>query len=132
MIAAKWRILFACLLLLAALSLCIRHVIPSGLGGMKQIIPYLFFSVDRGRYTSPAGTLQVRVISNDAGAAHSGHFPTWVIVQHWWGKEVVAKGYLESSRGSVPLVWLDETSFSIKFAQNRHGGDKETVEVQLR
>lgn len=132
MITAKRTFLIACVLLLVGFSVCIGHLIPSGLGGIKQVIPYLLFSIDRGAYMSPGGTSKVRVVSNDAGAAHSGNFPTWVILQHWWGKQVVAKGYMESPRGVVPAVWLDETTFSITFVKNRHGGDNETVTVRLR
>lgn len=131
MIRAKWWILIAGLVLLVAHLLCVWCEIPSGLGGMKQIIPYLFFSVDRGTSASPGGTSEVRVISNDAGAMHSGCFWTWVVVQHWWGKQVVAKGYLDSSQGPVPLVWLDETSFSITFVKSRYSRDNETVDVRL-
>jgi hypothetical protein len=132
MITKKSCILVVCLLLLTTLLLCIIHVIPNGLGGIKPIFAYIFFSLDRGVYTSPCGTSLVRVVSNDAGAMHSGHFLTWVLEQHWWGEQVVARGFLESSRGPVPLVWLDETSFSITFAKNRYGDDLETVVVQLR
>jgi hypothetical protein len=129
--AMKRWISVACLLLFAALLLYIIQVIPTGLGGIKQIIPYLLFSVDRGVFTSPAQTSQVRVVSNDAGAMHSGKFWTWVLMQHWWGKQVVAMGYLESSHDPVPLAWIDETSFAITFSKNRYGNEKETVEVQL-
>lgn len=52
-------------------------------------------------------------------------FPTWVLLQHWWGKEVIAFGNLEESNGSVPIKWLSEKSFSITFIRNKINGDDE-------
>lgn len=124
--------IITCVLLIVGSCLGFRQLVPSGLGGAKHIMPYLCFSYDRGAFKSPGGTSQVRIVSNDGGATHSGHFPSWVIVDHWWGKEVVAKGYLESSQGPVPLVWLDETSFTINFYKERHGDETETIKINLQ
>jgi hypothetical protein len=117
---------------LLVLGVVTVNVVPWGLGGVRQIVPYLCFSHARGTLCSPGGASAVAVVTNDAGAAHSGSFPSWVIVRHWWGKEVVARGYLKESEGPVPLVWTSETSFRLTFAKQRYGDDEEVVEVQLR
>ena len=127
----KRIIIVSCFAFAAVLLLAVRQIVPSGLGGMKQIIPYLFFSQSTGMFASPSGSSRVEVVSNDAGAAHSGHFPTWVIVRHWWGKEVVAKGYLKSSQGDVPITWSSERSFTIVFSKQRHGDEEDSVRVDL-
>lgn len=127
----KRLLVIGSLVLTAMLLVSVRHVLPSGLGGMKQVVPYVFFSQSRGVFTSPSGTHRVEVITNDAGAAHSGSFPTWVIVRRWWGKEVVAKGYLKVSQGDVPIVWSGEKSFTIMFAKQRYADEEEAIGVEL-
>ena len=109
----------------------VRQLIPSGLGGMRQVVPFLFFSEKRATYTSPNNNITVAVYSNDAGAAHSGMFPTWVIMEHWYGDEVIAKGYLSSSRDTVPLVWTGPRTITIRFAKDRYDEtpSPQTIEI---
>ena len=117
----KWRITVAIVLLVAAaLLIGIMHLLPVGLGGPKHIIPFLFSTLDRGTYSSPDGRNRVEIYSNDAGAMHSGTFPSWVVRRHWWGAEVVAKGYLEDSRGPVPLKWVGARTATIEFVKGKH------------
>jgi hypothetical protein len=112
-------------------ALIIMWIVPSGIGGIKQILPYLFFSHCRGHYESPGGTSDVVVVTNDAGAMHSGNFPTWIMVEKWSGKCVVAKGYLRDSRGPVPLEWVTETTFTVTFCAGRYDNDNVSVDVRL-
>jgi hypothetical protein len=87
--------------------------------------------VDRGRIYSPGKESYVAVFSHDGGALHSGNFLTYLIAHRWWGKEVVASGYLGSSRGDVPLKWQDETTFSITFKKSKNGREEATITVNL-
>ncbi len=128
----KKRIIICCLGLVGAFLLFARQIVPSGLGGMKQIIPYLFFSQSRGVFVPPGGTSRVEVVTNDAGAAHSGHFPTWVVREHWYGDEVVAKGYLEESQGPFPLKWTGPRTFTIGFVKGRYDDTPAPQLVTLR
>ncbi len=109
----------------------IRQLIPTGLGGFRAVIPFLFFSENRGEFKSPDGEITLVVYTNDAGAAHSGFFPTWVIREHWYGNEVVAKGCLEESRGPVPLTWTTPRSASIVFVKGRYGDMLDPQSIDL-
>jgi len=119
------------LVALAIIPVITMNFIPWGVGGIRQVGPYLWFAHVRGSFSSPGGTSTVVVVTNDAGAAHSGNFPSWLVVQRWWGKEVVAKGYLQDSRGPVPLVWTGENSLRITFMKTRHGDEEEAMEVRF-
>jgi hypothetical protein len=105
-----------------------RHIVPSGLGG---VTPYLVASANRGDFVSPGNSHTVTVYSNDAGAAHSGHFWTWVVEREWHGLVVVAKGYLDESTGPVPLRWKSQNSFVIDFVAGRYDGTTAPMEVDL-
>ena len=98
----------------------VRQLIPTGLGGLRQVVPFLFFSEKRGEYKSPDGEITLVVYTNNAGAAHSGSFPTWVVREHWYGDKVVTKGYLARSHGPVPLTWTTPRSASIVFVKGRY------------
>lgn len=98
----------------------VKQTIPTGLGGMRQIIPFLFFSEEAARFTSADGDIVLIVYVNDAGAAHSGQFPTWIVQRHWYGGTVVARGYLEHPRDRVPLTWLGPREFRIEFRKDRY------------
>ena len=128
----KRRIIVICsLALIVSIVLSMWQIVPSGLGGIRAVVPYLWFSQSRGLFTSPSSTSRVEMVTNDAGAAHSGNFATWVIVRHWWGKEVVAKGYLGSSEGDVPISWSGEKSFTITFLKSWRSEEEEVVRVDL-
>lgn len=109
----------------------VRQLIPSGLGGLKQIAPFLFFSINRGTFNSPDGEITLVVYSNDAGAAHSGAFPTWVVQKHWYGDEVVAKGYMAESHGLIPLTWISSRSVKIIFVKGRYDDTPEPKTIEL-
>ena len=131
--ARRWGV---CASIIAAafvlLYVAVRHAVPFGPGQWRDILPYYLFSLDRGEFVSPGGAWRVWVVSNDAGAMHNGNFPTWVIVRRWWGKQVVAEGYLDESRGPVPIRWTSETAFEIGFVAGRHSSVVSTVRVDLR
>jgi len=38
-----------------------------------------------------------------------------------YGREVVAKGYLKSPQGPVPITWIDAHTFRIEFMEDRYG-----------
>jgi hypothetical protein len=44
---------------------------------------------------------------------------------------VVAKGYLDSSDGSVPITWSGEKTFTIVFQKHKHTEETEAVTVHL-
>jgi len=110
----------------------VRQLIPSGLGGIQQVVPFLFFSESRGDFVSPSGDITLTVYTNDAGAGHSGLFPTWVIRKHWYGDEVVARGYLEDSQGPVPLAWTGPRTVNIRFVKGRYDDTPYPQTVTLR
>ena len=128
--SALYKLVVASLIALL-IWICFRHRIPSGVGGIRSAISYLFFAIDRGAVASPRGTSRVNVYSYDAGAAHSGWFWTEVIATRWWGREVVARGYLPTSRGNTSLKWENETTFSIPFRKQRYGDYEEVASVDL-
>ena len=97
-----------------------RQIVPAGLGGIRQVVPFLCFSQGRGKFQSPDGEITLIVYTNDAGAGHSGLFPSWIVQEHWYGDSLVAKGYLEESRGSVPLEWTGPRTFTIEFVRGRY------------
>ena len=111
--------LAALLVVAVCLGVAGRLLIPTGLGGVQQIVPYLYFSHTRGEFRSPDGDVELTVFTNDAGAAHSGTFPTWVIRHHWYGDEAVTKGYLLDSWGQAPLTWVSDRAFRIEFVAGR-------------
>ncbi len=117
----RWWITVAIVLLVAAaIAIGTMHLLPVGLGGPKHIIPFLFFTLNRGTYSSPDSRSRVEIYSNDGGAMHSGTFPSWVVRRHWWGAEVIAKGYLMDSRGPVPLKWVGSRTATIVFVKGKH------------
>lgn len=126
----RLRALIAIAVLVVA-ALGIRQLVPTGLGGLKQVIPFLFFSEKRVEVTSPDGEITLVVYTNDAGAAHSGWFPTWVVRKHWYGDEVVAKGYLQESRGPVPLTWTTPRSAVIVFMKGRYDDTPEPHSIDM-
>jgi hypothetical protein len=101
-----------------------RHFIPSG----TSFYPYWSFldPIREGpELISPDGRRVVRVMFNDAGAAHSGNHWTWLIVDDWLtGKRVVSEGYSrpEVRQGEVafPSRWLDAQTLSVAFATRRY------------
>jgi len=109
----------------------VRQLIPTGLGGCGHVVPFLFFSEKRGEFESPGGEITLVVYTNDAGAAHSGNFPTWVVREHWYGDEVVAKGYLGESRGPVPLTWTTPRSARIVFVKARYDQTPDPQSIDL-
>jgi len=91
--------------------------VPAGM----PLIPYVFASVDTGFITSPSGNHRLRVIYNDAGAAHSGAHWTWVIREYPFGcQRVVAEGYLYNPE-KIPVEWIDEHTCEFTFEGTRRG-----------
>jgi hypothetical protein len=83
---------------------------------------------------SPKGDWKLRVRFNDAGAMHSGNFWTWVIAKDRYGWEyVIAEGYSDSSvrygEQALPVHWLDDGAFEIKFVDGRYSGTYRTQRV---
>ena len=136
----RWRWLLLGVLIgftvfaIIAYPLTIHHFIPRGLNILRSGEAFYGASESRGIFSSPAGTSRVEVITNDAGAMHSGNFWTWIIVEHWWGKEIVAQGFLGSSRiqDPVPLSWTGEKSFMVTFCKSRYSDETEAIEVDLK
>ena len=116
----RWLIMLIVVILLGASAVVWRQMVPTGLGGIRQVVPFLCFSQERGKFQSPDGETTLVVYTNDAGAGHSGLFPSWVMQEHWYGDSVVAKGYLEESRGPVPLKWTGSRTFTIGFMKGRY------------
>ena len=124
---AAWGVVV--LVLLLAGWRVFRQFVPGG----ASFWPYVLASYESGRFSSPHGTTTVTVFLNDAGAAHSGSYWTWIVVDHWLtGKRVVGQGYsLDDFSESPPKIkWVDEYSFTIPFAQGRH--DQKATETLVR
>lgn len=97
-----------------------RHVVPVGVA-WRDRVAYLDWSYDRGEFRSPDGSHRLLVRTNDPGAlrAYDECF-TWVMSCHWWGKRVVAGGYLPwdplpPSKDQIPARWNEDGSFTIAF-----------------
>jgi hypothetical protein len=96
------------------------------------ILPFILASDDGPTMHSPSGDVSLKVYFNDAGAAHSGHFWTWVVRNN----RVIAEGYsapsVRYSHVSFPLEWCDGDSFKVTFKTDRYGDAKDLVTVQLK
>lgn len=104
------------------------HVVPRG----ASVLPYLIASCDAGVIVAPDGRNRVAVVFNDAGAAHSGNFWTWVVKNHWlFGKSVVAEGYsgaeVRYGEQPFPLKWLGNRRFVVQFLSGRYSGEDRRV-----
>jgi hypothetical protein len=112
-------------LVAAALALrAYREFVPWGASPQ----PYLLASRDGPAVTSPDGAVVLRVVFNDAGAAHSGNHWTWFVTHSTlWGRRVVAQGYLgdmvavgvDGVRAPLPLRWLDDRTLEVEFRTHR-------------
>src|SRR4051812_18884446 len=100
----------------------VRQAVPAGLR-VGSFEPFYLWSRDLGTFPSPEGTLEVRVVVNDAGAMHSGNHWTWVLsFSRLCGWRVVAEGYLfyeDTRRETLPLRWLSEKEIEVRFRQGR-------------
>jgi hypothetical protein len=127
-----WAAVTALALALVGAWRGLRQVVPAG----APLVPYACASVDGPVLTSPDGRLALRVVFNDAGAAHSGNHWTWVVRDDWLtGKRVVAAGYTswDVRDGTVPFParWVDERTLAITLLDRRHGGAPYEVRVRL-
>jgi hypothetical protein len=113
-----------------------RHFIPSG----TSFSPYWSFLdpiVEGPRLVSPEGRRVIRVMFNDAGAAHSGNHWTWLIVDDWIaGKRVIAEGYsrpdVRYGKAGFPSRWLDERTLSVAFAARRYDDREPRIKHVVR
>ena len=84
-------------------------------------IPYFVASIDEGHQVSG---MPWRIIYNDAGAAHSGNFWTWVIEDRGLYRIVIAQGYSTADvrYGAAPLPAKKESgSICLGFTTTRYG-----------
>jgi len=98
--------------------------VPRGVG----FFPYLLASTAPQVVAAPAGASELTVIFNDAGAAHSGNFWTWVVAEDWLrGKHVVAEGYSETGvrygDEKFPLEWSKDGRFVARFVAGRRSNE---------
>ena len=122
----RWKILLIVVPLVAIVGAwrIYRHVIPSS----TDFWPYWSWldPIQKGpRLISLDGSQVVQVMFSDGGAAQSGNFWTWLIVDEWLtGKCVIAEGYSDTSvrQGDVPFPcrWLDSQTLSVGFSQGRY------------
>jgi hypothetical protein len=105
------------------------QVVPAGLR-LRSFEPYFFASRDLGTFSSPEGAHAVRIIVNDAGAAHAGNHWAWVLrAAPVVGQQIVAEGYvdfLQSKRETFPLRWVSENQIALTFRKGRHSGGQIT------
>lgn len=127
----RWLLVSVSIIAITVAIIAIKQVLPAGLGGVRQVVPFLFFSQEVARYPSPDGRDVIIVYVNDAGASHSGWFPAWIVQARWHGDRVVAKGYLRDSQGPVPLVWTGPRTFMIEFMKGRHDNSAFSELVEL-
>ena len=80
----------------------------------------------------PSGGQRPRVYFNDAGAAHSGLFWTWIVR----GNRVIAEGYSATEvcmqQVPFPIEWIDDKTFEVTFHSERYGGTTRTATVKLK
>lgn len=97
-----------------------------------SVQPYLLASRDGPVVTSPDGAIVLRVVFNDAGAAHSGHHWTWFVASSpVWGRRVVAQGYMppevaimaNGDNEPLPVRWLDDRTLEIEFRDGRRSAN---------
>lgn len=132
----KWpsrKLLYAiAAIVVAELAACrvLWHFVPRG----GEVIPYLFFSIEKGKFRSPDGINEVAVVYNDAGAMHSGNHWTWIVVENrWTGKRVVKAGYStpDIMGRKLQIEWVDDDSFWVPFAKGRYEHEGRRVLVTL-
>jgi hypothetical protein len=118
----RLSLLLLCACLSLALLLRVYHqVIPWG----APFLPYLF-STRGAVLDSPDGRVRLRVMFNDAGAAHSGNHWTWIIRDSWLlGPRVVAEGYSDArfavDREPFPAIWTSPRDLAVDFLSGRYG-----------
>jgi hypothetical protein len=127
-----FRMMLILLILCATVLRVYHHFVPWHV----SLIPYTLASVSGPKATSPDGRVSLSIVVNDAGAMHSGCFWTWIIDDSWfWGRYVVAEGYLRDNvafeEQKLPLVWMTNKSFKVRFCSDRAGYAEEVVEVRL-
>lgn len=110
-----------------------RAIVPSG----ASFTPFVMARVEGPVVESPDGSTKLQVWFNDAGAAHSGNHWTWIVKDHFiFGKKVIAQGYLGAEQAvsgePLPLSWIDNSSFSVAFLNERYGDaqNKELVKLE--
>lgn len=93
------------------------EVIPFG----ASVLPFYCASEVGPELRSPNGRV-LQVYFNDAGGAHSGNYWTWVVERRFWGRVVVAEGYLGADvrydASPVPVEWEREEP-KVKFESGR-------------
>jgi hypothetical protein len=93
------------------------EVIPLG----ASVLPF-YYASERGSDLLSPGGHEFQVYFNDAGAAHSGNYWTWVVERRIWGRVVVVGGYLNADvrygSSPVPVKWVDDKP-QIEFERGR-------------
>jgi hypothetical protein len=108
------------------------HVVPRG----AEFLPYILASVRGPEIKTPDGEIGLRVMFNDAGAAHSGNHWTWIVKNDWLlGKRVIAKDYSGSAvrfgERRFPIKWLDNRTAEIEFVAGRQNNKPKVVQMTL-
>ena len=111
-----------------------RNIIPRNIGGKDQIRLYLSYSRNVGDFISPDDRIKISIIINDAGAMHSGYHWTWVVRNNWWGKEIVATGWLRPIDfiDKKPIRWIDNNNLKIFFVNGRHSNIAKITEISFK
>lgn len=123
----KRRIITTFLVAAGLLAWFAVRTVPFGAFG----IPYFVASVDEGH--SVLGK-PWRIIYNDAGAAHSGNFWTWVVEDRGFYRVVVAQGYStpDVRYGDSPLPSkIEDGSIYLGFASSRYRGEIDWQRVDI-
>lgn len=114
-----------CLVAAGLLVWIVLRSVPIGAFG----VPCFISSVDEG-HSIPGMSWQI--VYNDAGAAHSGNFWTWVIEDRGIFRIVVAQGYSTADvrYGDTPFpVKMGDGSACLGFARSRYGNEIEWRKV---
>jgi len=117
----KKLIAFACVTV--GVTGIVGYMISRSLPFGAMCLPYFIASIDEGHHVPG---MPWQIMYNDAGAAHSGNFWTWVIEDRCIYQIVVAQGYSTADvrYGHVPLPAKKESgSIYLGFATKRYGNE---------
>jgi hypothetical protein len=124
----KRPLIIICLVVAGLVGCVFVRVVPIG----AFSIPYFVASIDEGHQVTG---MPWRIVYNDAGAAHSGNFWTWVIEDRGICRVVVAQGYstFDVRYGDSPIpVKVEDGSIYLGFANSRYGDELDWQKINTR